>query len=418
MSKLLMGVLLAILIFYPVNAQTQTDQTQDGLRFVSVEDLNDILPQTGRHYQLAPDGKTLLIMDNDFYCVYQFDTSENNCAQLERSIGHLLYNAPRWSPDGRFVAMTENFAQLFFSPKIWLLDVQTGNLTQRTPQDSSLQIEPVWSPEGDLYFFFYEPVDEDTPEYTVSLVRIPQAELLTNAEPEFVVSLEQMQYQETTSFPVIDDDRNNRVALSPDGTMLAFMTSYLPFSPSPNSYEGIWLVDLTNGELRQLVDIPTIRQRGFSEAVRQVSPINLLWSADSTAVVIVSTDMSQMVVPAVALVADVATGDAVPIVDFSELSESQYFEPGLDGFAPMFDSSLIGLTLPVHDVYLMYNRLDDVAGFSLHSIFSGDEPPVRWILDNANSYSIRGMNLSAGTSDGITRVIFDSYLLTLAYDAP
>jgi TolB protein len=61
-----------------------------------------------------------------------------------------INGAPAWSPDGRRLALTLGGSQ--GNPDIYVLDLQTQNLTRIT-DDPSIDTEPVWSPDGSAIYF-------------------------------------------------------------------------------------------------------------------------------------------------------------------------------------------------------------------------------------------------------------------------
>jgi Tol biopolymer transport system component len=88
------------------------------------------------------------------------------CVSLEK-IGGIDEEVVRWSPDGRYLVMTENFFRFFRDPDLWVLDTQTMTLADITDdgdlefsmQSDGIQplidVVPRWMADGRLVFLRY-----------------------------------------------------------------------------------------------------------------------------------------------------------------------------------------------------------------------------------------------------------------------
>lgn len=114
---------------------------------------------------LSPDGRTLMYYRGNGACVGSVDGSGEQCFEVDSGPQSFLSpNTAAWSPDGREVAITEEYGA-GLEPDIWLLDVRSGKLTNLTddgvvsegvsrggeydfPDDARVDRYPSWSADG------------------------------------------------------------------------------------------------------------------------------------------------------------------------------------------------------------------------------------------------------------------------------
>ncbi|MFI7680210.1 TolB family protein [Actinophytocola sp. NPDC049390] len=116
--------------------------------------------ETALSVSLSPDGKTVMSLGRDGRCLRGVDGSYKHCPvkAFEFDI-----DDPAWSPDGRMVAITEEYA-FGVEPDVWVIDVASGDLTNLTddgvesdgisltsremPEGAQVDVSPSWSEDG------------------------------------------------------------------------------------------------------------------------------------------------------------------------------------------------------------------------------------------------------------------------------
>jgi dipeptidyl aminopeptidase/acylaminoacyl peptidase len=159
---------------------------------------------------LAPNGERIAVYAEEELCVYTADGEEERCVDDPTSLDP---NSVRWNPDGSRLLFTENFYQYFDEPDIWLLDADSGevtNLTDDGVEEGGLDIEesgadvdvsPEWVDDGSTVRFLRWHQDDDA----VDVMELPA----DGGEPEQVGVLA------TDSAPGL-------ISYSPDGERAAY----------------------------------------------------------------------------------------------------------------------------------------------------------------------------------------------------
>jgi Tol biopolymer transport system component len=125
----------------------------------------DLKIDNTRIISLSPDGKWLAALRDRSACIIAVDTlADKVCAEV--TTGSLDSRSITWSPDSRRIAFTEDLVRYLFESDIWTLAVDSGQLTDLTPdnlsgsvmtfpQDSAATLDtmPGWSPDGQTLIF-------------------------------------------------------------------------------------------------------------------------------------------------------------------------------------------------------------------------------------------------------------------------
>jgi len=117
---------------------------------------------------LAPDGEHFAYLNDDAICIYEGD-QEQTCVDIS-SVRSPDSESIRWSPDSRYLTLTENFFITFVDPDIWLIDANQGTLKNLTDDGvnrgsllsdelGDIDLIPSWTDDGDLIFFRYPFID-------------------------------------------------------------------------------------------------------------------------------------------------------------------------------------------------------------------------------------------------------------------
>ncbi len=147
-----------------------------------VAEQREIEIEDGRVHSLSPDGRWLLVETNRALCIYQTEPVQlKTCVdQPDNSVD---WRNVAWSPDGSRVAFTQDFIRMFVDSDLWVLEAETGKLTNLTDDgvdrfrpgsQDSLQVDlcPTWSPDGKSLLFSRSSYSEGEWQGT-ALYRIP-----------------------------------------------------------------------------------------------------------------------------------------------------------------------------------------------------------------------------------------------------
>lgn len=217
-------------------------------------------------WTLSPDGHTVIVLgeftpaggaseQDDLICRYGLDKADLVCSTLEREAGfEPALEHMSWSPDGTQIAMHEDYFLRMYESDIWLLDVASLTLTNRTDDGvygkylgekagtSMLDYVPLWNPvTGDLYFFRSVDGDEG---WSTTLCRLPKG----GTEPEPVLDLG----VDMSSWSVSDQ---SQAAISPDGTRIVIA----PRAQKPPITPGLWVIDLAAATMTPLAIIEDLQ---------------------------------------------------------------------------------------------------------------------------------------------------------------
>lgn len=193
---------------------------------------------------LSPDGTRLAHVDLRTLCIYTLEGVEERCVSLEDH--DLAVDAERivWSPDGRYLAMTEDYFIRLDESDIWVLDVDTGSLTNITDdgetggflsidrEKSLIDVAPLWLADG-----------------RVAFLRITRSEGGTSTSV-YAIQPDGSDLGLITS--ITNDEGMSVFAfdLSPDGRYLAYNWQ----RATDEKASGLWLRDLESGADRLLVE--------------------------------------------------------------------------------------------------------------------------------------------------------------------
>jgi hypothetical protein len=219
-------------------------------RISSTREIDLVAGMAGRNVYLAPSGERFAHVSVVEICIYTMSGARERCLEIPDRVSSIDLERFRWSLDSRYLTFTEDFIIRLHEPDIWVIDVDTGNLTNITDDqvtrsvifgdegaNANLDFAPLWMRDGRLAFLRYN----RTGDSSTAAVYAAQAD---GSGLEVIASL-----PVEVGFPVYSFD------ISRDGRWLA----YNWFTPSDESAErnGLWLTDLETGETRQLFSSPS-----------------------------------------------------------------------------------------------------------------------------------------------------------------
>lgn len=206
---------------------------------------------------LAPDGEHFAALRGTSFCIYA-GTEQQNCIDLEASIGRIESETPRWSPDSRYLVFTEDFFRFFDDPDIWVWDTVANTVTDLTDDGvyqlklnghtwKDIDVLPHWLPDGRILFLRYNRIDDEF------------------AAPDvYTINSDGSGLEQLGTIPSPDPVAIYQIDVSAD--RIAFI--YFPAGASPLT--GVWISDLEGGNLRQIMQ--TDRSKGVLPASVDLSP--------------------------------------------------------------------------------------------------------------------------------------------------
>lgn len=294
---------------------------------------------------LSPDGTSIAWWDRARHavCVYDFDRPDPFCTtDTDQHLGSIHYLT--WSADSAYVALTPNYFQFLHEPDIWLYEPTTGllqNLTDDGIEDDPLRESsalidyiPTWNPAtGDIYFFRSRTTGDDQ-----RLMELYRMSPLDGA-PELVADL-------TDTLPEASVYR--KPAVSPDGSQMALLVQSHKFEEPVN---GVWLLDLEDGSLEQLVTYNNIASAGLPAWYENHGPMleSIAWTAGGTGLVISAIDLRYRASHGapVFYYIDANTGELNPLFDFSDVpSQESFFEEDESGRTYIYRVPRWGILAP------------------------------------------------------------------------
>jgi hypothetical protein len=150
------------------SAATSPASTQAGsFTLARVEEL-PIPTGPGTDLYLSPDGRQIFWLQMQKYCFYSAAGQKGPCDELRLQPDP---NSVRWSPDSKWIVLTENFYKALYEPDIWVLEVASAKLTNLTDDnitghvklgDNTIKYQydlaPNWTPDSkQVIFLRYEP---------------------------------------------------------------------------------------------------------------------------------------------------------------------------------------------------------------------------------------------------------------------
>jgi hypothetical protein len=319
-------IVLALFLFTTFTACAQ------GIAWTKVANAQrafDLFDGPAGNISLSPNGELLVAMSRDYendvrlICIFTIATATKSCTPLTspelEEIGYLQdINPFVWSPDSSRILFTEDFYDMFVEADLWTLDVQTGIITNLTPDavfgsimsirdnPTTIDLVPAYAANGAIYFFRGIRQPGMVEDASWSLQRLPAK----TQTPELVTELTFMEA----------DDMIRSATLSPDGNQLVFGLEADNWRIVPRN--GLWLVDLGNGQTRQLTDNDD-QYVGAPEAslIMRLGVVgNPVWSG---AGIVFQVHMSGGIgIPypnGFFLYVDVASGDVRPVINVSDL---------------------------------------------------------------------------------------------------
>jgi len=223
------------------------------------------------NFPLSSDGSFALYEsrdDNGYLDIYRMDTASGEITNLTSDTPY-DDEEPSLSPDGKHVAFS---SRRTVSQNVWIMNTEGKGLINLTPNDQYFwrDMDPAWSPDGSRIAFFRccGGIDDEG-NLIEGMPGGPAGLWMVNADG----SNETLILEMTSINPTYDPSGASDLIWSPDGNYIAFRFDAYNPNNSPSPVEELWVVDVSSGEVRVLLSLPSIRRfHGIS------------WSPDSRAV--------------------------------------------------------------------------------------------------------------------------------------
>lgn len=161
---------------------------------------------------LSPDGERLAHIARRTLCLYTIDLQPEACVELdERSMPDI--GTMRWSPDGRYIAFSEETYIRLVDSSIWLVDTLEADVFAVTEPSFArlpvgteetwppIDLYPVWGPDDDTLYFIRWPASDDPPTAPLWLYRFDGLD----SDPVEVAQLHEFGFATTTALDIVDD---------------------------------------------------------------------------------------------------------------------------------------------------------------------------------------------------------------------
>ncbi|MEQ8676830.1 MAG: hypothetical protein RLP44_32885 [Aggregatilineales bacterium] len=442
LRKLFALLLLICLTCFSTAAQDDDTNTLPNLTLTGIESVGEFIDGLPHNATLSPDGNLLVYEGGDApgLCVYNFTNTRTTCTpypeedELGERIRLLRPTELKWSPDSRFVALTENSLVRAEDSDIWIYDVDARTFTDRTQDGYSgsillgddfngipIDVIPIWSPDGSLYFFRYIR-SEDV--ITTQLFTIPASggsfagvvgegeRTLSDEDPSEVAD-----YTESTVTPYAFYNGSSGFSLSgaaevsPDGTQMALLMRPL----DPETFE-IWIVSLLDGSIVRRISASGINALGLPEwgETRGFVPEGITWMSEDELVVNFINYQYVTGISWTAYHIDLITDKFTPIFDFASIpSQDEYFA------GTQTDSGLVTYPMPRYaavtpegDYFLYVTSPNSINGAALEAlpILGGERIILHQFGEDFNL--LPSLFTSIGTDGETVRALIFSYIFT------
>lgn len=308
------------------------------VQIVDGQFLSELIPEVDPSVaELSPDGSRVAWLVPEearrlaTLCIAEIPDGGQNCFTAEDYRG-LPYRLA-WSPDGEWLAFSEDSAAQALESDIWLFNVENGEVTNRTDDQASgryaevegdyaLDYLPMWDPATGLVYFWRSSPDGDGG-FDLNLMRLDPN---TEADPVVVRTLGKSLGDGLVRFGWQRFYLQGPSAIAPDGSQLA--VAIVPAQEMDlSASKALWLIDLVDESVEpsQLVNAlawqTALPQWSSQPAVAR----GLQWTADGKGIVVAALSSDLRLPLLLTYYVEASSGDVTPLVDFSSSRDRAAF---------------------------------------------------------------------------------------------
>lgn len=297
--------LISLLMFVSLGqVVAQGSEDYSDYRVLSVETLD--LPRL-QDFFLSPDGQRIATLERDGVCVYDLQGQQTACGEFPTNT--IWTDSVQWSPDSTRIVFHQDFFIRLYEPDIYVMDAQTGTITNLTEDDTdririqeissitSVDIAPVWSPDStQIAFLRYASTGE-------AVLPFIYRTAVIGGEPTLVTPI----VAAADRFAIVS------LAWAASGEQFAYV---IQTPDKDNASNGVWVVDADGANSRQLLQQWGLGEVRYSGDGRYVLTQDLI-TRNSYA--IVWTQSTSILI-------EVETGKSIPI-DQTEGAHAAGFAP-------------------------------------------------------------------------------------------
>ncbi|MEQ8676829.1 MAG: hypothetical protein RLP44_32880 [Aggregatilineales bacterium] len=433
-------LLLFCLTCFSTSAQ---EDTLPNLTLTGIESVGEFVDGRPQTATLSPDGNLLAYeVDNALgICVYNFTDENTTCTPYpeEGENGERIrLRRPtelKWSPDSRFIALTENSLIYLEDSDIWLFEIEEQRYINRTQdgynggividdEASGMPIDvlPTWSPDGSLYFFRYISQNDDL--ITTQLFTIPATggsfvgvlgegeRALSDEDPSEVAD-----YTDSTPEPFTFFNGNSGFSLSgaaeisPNGTQMALLMR----PREPDTHE-IWIVSLLDGSIVRRISTSEISTLGLPEwaETRGFIPEGIIWISEDELVFNFANYSFGNDIGWTAYHIDLITDKFTPVFDFASVPSQDDYMVGTqtDSGLVTYPRPRYGAVTPDRDYFLYMTAPNSVDGAALEAlpILGGERIILHQFGEDFDL--LPTLVTSIGTDGETVRALISAYIFT------
>lgn len=399
-------------------AQVPAGPSLEELNYTTAVKIDDLIPDINfRNAVLSPDGTKIAWhdpRDDGSMCLYTLADRQTSCQPVPEVFGSqppLLL----WSPDSRYVAFTQNFFIFFHEPDIWFFDTETETVTNMT-DDGITRWSPIsglgegdsegplwidhtmtWGPDGSLYFLrlaLSDPTSLDSG--TTVLYRLDPE----SGESEMIRDLPAA-VERLAVYGGRDLNLDSAMSVSPDGSMIAFVAMHPDREAAGN---GVWIMPLdTREEATQLVHLMDFNAGMVIEDQEDglyLFPTGIAWSADMQSLYVLAMNPQFQFTPYILYRIDVATGDMIPLTDFSGYTRQEILKVDEDGMSAVFDVPRAAVMSPDGTTPIIFHALPQNNRATISAISLVDGVPQRTLLYEVGDYQVVPTTFATASRDG------------------
>lgn len=324
--------------------------------------------------ELSPDGKAVAWLVSaqgrrmPLLCVADLDAGDPACVDVPGYQG-MPYRIV-WSPDGKWLAFSEDPIAQAYESDIWLLDVETSVVTNSSDDEAdgryadltsefALDYLPMWDAASG-YLYFWRSTLDAVIGFGLQLMRLdPDSSEAPQVVHDFGTSLGDgmVRYGWQRFF------LHGPSAIAPDGSQLAVAIAPAQEMDLSSSY-ALWLIDLADvdAEPRRVATALDWQSALPAWSNQPATVRGLQWTSDGIGIVVAALSSDLRLPLLVSYYVDVASGEVTPVVNFSDSRErSAFFRPDPEtNHLPRLDAPWTVALAPNANVLLMVTDLGGV----------------------------------------------------------